>query len=152
MDLDDTDRALVEALLVDSSASTQDLATEIGVDAAAVERRIDRLEDAGVLEGHTVRVDYDKLGYDVTAVVRVRTSNGPDTVSGTLGAYPWARSVYEVTGEDDFLLVGRFRDTDDMHGNVAELLTEPAIKSVTVDVVVDAVRSCEPLPLETSSD
>jgi len=149
MDLDDIDRALVDALLEDGSASAQDLAAEVGVDAEAVERRIGNLEDAGVLEGYTARVDYDELGYDVTAVVRVRTSDAPEAVSGTLGAYPWARSVYEVTGEDDFLLVGRFRDTDDMHGNVAELLTEPAVKSVTVDVVVDAVRSCEPISVDT---
>jgi len=145
MDLDDIDRALVAALLEDGRASTQALAAGVGISPTAVERRIEALEDAGVIEGYAASVDYDALGYDVTAVVRVRTGTGPELVIETLGEYPWARSVYEVTGEDDVVLVGRFRDTDDMHENVAKLLTESAVRSVTVDVVLDTVRACQPV-------
>ncbi|WEL16455.1 DNA-binding transcriptional regulator, Lrp family [Halorhabdus sp. SVX81] len=145
MDFDDIDRALVDALLEDGRASTQDLAADVGISPDAVERRVDALEDAGVIDGYAATVDYDELGYDVTAVVRVRTGTGPELVTERLGEYPWARSLYEVTGEDDVVLVGRFRDTDDMHENVAKLLTESAVRSVTVDVVLDTVRACEPV-------
>ncbi|ACV11534.1 transcriptional regulator, AsnC family [Halorhabdus utahensis DSM 12940] len=145
MVLDDIDRALVDALLEDGRASTQDLAAAVDVAPETVERRIEALEDAGVIEGYAASVDYDELGYDVTALVRLRVGESVAAVAETLATCAWARSVYEVTGEADFLLVGRFRDTDDMHENVAELLTEPAVRSVTVDVVLDAVRACEPL-------
>ncbi|WP_136688893.1 Lrp/AsnC family transcriptional regulator [Halorhabdus amylolytica] len=152
MDLDDTDRALVDALLEDGRASIREIAGTVGVAVETAERRIETLEDAGVIEGYTARVDYDALGYDVTAVVRLHVGGSTEAVAETLGEYAWVRSAYEVTGEDDFVLVGRFRDTDDMHEHVAELLTEPAVRSVTVDVVLDTVRTCEPLRIETTDD
>ncbi|WEL16452.1 MULTISPECIES: Lrp/AsnC family transcriptional regulator [unclassified Halorhabdus] len=145
MDPDDIDHALVDALLEDGRASIQDLATEAGVAVETAERRIEALEDAGVIQGYTATIDYDELGYDVTAVVRLRVGGSIEALSETLEAYSWARSAYEVTGEDDFLLVGRFLDTDDMHEKVAELLTEPSVRSVTVDVAVDELRRFEPM-------
>ena len=152
MELNDFDRALVDALLEDGRASIQDLAADVGVATETVERRIEGLEDAGVLTGYAATIDYDELGYDVTAVIRVRTGGATQGVRETLGEYPWVRSAYEVTGEDDFLLVGRFRDTDDMHQHVAELLTEASVRSVTADVVVDAIRACEPLTPKLSAE
>ncbi|WP_135664504.1 Lrp/AsnC family transcriptional regulator [Halorhabdus rudnickae] len=152
MDLDDTDRALVDALLEDGRATVRDLAAQAGIAVETAERRIDALEDADIIEGYTARVDYDALGYDVTAVVRLRVSGSTEAVAETFEEYAWARSVYEVTGEDDYVLIGRFRDTDDMHGKVAELLTEPAVGSVTVDVVLDTVRACETVRIETTEN
>ncbi|QGN07702.1 Lrp/AsnC family transcriptional regulator [Halorhabdus sp. CBA1104] len=152
MDIDDTDRALVDALMADGRASIQALASEAGVAVETADRRIEALEDAGVIEGYTAQVDYDELGYDVTAVVRLRVGESTETVGETLGDYPWVRSAYEVTGEDDCILVGTVRDTDDMHGKVAELLTDPTVRSVTVDVVLDTVRAGEPIRLGDSAD
>jgi Lrp/AsnC family leucine-responsive transcriptional regulator len=152
MDLDDTDRALIGALLEDGRASIQELAAEAGVTVDVAERRIDSLEDAGVIEGYTATVDDAALGYDVIAVVRIRVRGSTAVVAEMLGEYLWTRSVYEVTGEHDFILVGRFRDTEDMHESIAELLTEPTIGSATVDVVLDAVRTCEPISLVGSID
>ena len=145
MDVDDTDRALVTALVDDGRASIQTLASEAGIPVEAAQRRVQSLEDAGIIEGYTATVAYDALGYDVRAVVRLRTGGATEPLGETLAPLDWARSVYEVTGEDDFILVGTFRDTDDMHGKVAELLTEPTVRSVTVDVVLDTVRACEPI-------
>ncbi|WP_181687301.1 Lrp/AsnC family transcriptional regulator [Halorhabdus salina] len=148
MDLDETDRALVNALLEDSRASTQDLAAKAGVAIDVAERRIESLEDAGVIEGYTVRVDYDALGYDVTGLVRLQIDGPPDPVGESLGTYPWIRAVYEVTGADDFVVLGTFRDTDDMHESVAELLSETSIRSITVDVALNVVTEFEPAPIE----
>jgi len=152
MDLDETDRALVNALLEDGRASIHDLAAEAGVAVETADRRIEALEDAGIIDGYTATVDYDALGYDVTAVVRLRVADSTEAAHGVVGEYPWARSVYEVTGGDDFLLVGRFLDTDDMHDNVAELLTEPWVESVTADVVLETVRASEPLRIGPAED
>jgi Lrp/AsnC family leucine-responsive transcriptional regulator len=148
MDLDDTDRALVQALLDDGRTPTQELAAEAGVTVETAEHRIETLEGAGVIEGYTATLDYDALGYDVTGLVRLQ-SDGPATPVGeSLKTYPWARAVYEVTGEDDFVVLGTFRDTDDMHGKVAELLSEESIRSITVDVALNAVTEFEPIPVE----
>lgn len=152
MALDDIDRALVNALLEDGRASVEDLASVAGVAVETAERRIGKLEDDGVIGGYAATVDYDALGYDVTAVIRLRVSESIEAVGETLAAYHWARSAYEVTGDDDFLVVGRFRDTDDLHGKVAELLTDPSVRSVSVDVVLDSVRACEPVPIDAPTD
>ncbi|MFW5949949.1 MAG: Lrp/AsnC family transcriptional regulator [archaeon] len=152
-DVEETDRAILEVLLEDGRATVDEVADEVGVVEETARRRIDRLESSGVIEGYTAVLDDDALGYDVTAIVRLSVvGHSIEDAIETLGNVPWARTVYEVTGEDDLLLVGTFPDTDALHETVAQLVTEPMVRSATVDVVLDTVRPSRSVSLASPRD
>ncbi|ELY85836.1 HTH-type transcriptional regulator Lrp [Natrinema altunense] len=62
------DSDLVNELLDDGRASLRSLAEELDVSVTTVSNHLSDLEDEGVIEGYTPKVDYDAVGYDVTAV------------------------------------------------------------------------------------
>ena len=64
------DGKLVNALLHNGRTSLRSLAEELDISVTTVSNHLADLEDAGVVEGFTPIVDYDKLGYDVTAILQ----------------------------------------------------------------------------------
>lgn len=145
IDLDETDRAVLDARIQDARADARDIATETGIVANRVEDRLNRLESTGVIRGYTARIDYDKLGFDVTALFRLSTTD--DSVLGRLQDNPQFVAVYAVTGSEDVVAVGKFTDTDSMNAAVTELLNDEGVETLRTNVAMDVIREFEPFPL-----
>jgi len=152
MTYEDLDRRLINALLSDGRASQRSLADELDVSVTAVSNHLSTLE-ADVIERYEPRVDYDALGYDVTAVIQLRVEgDGLPEIADRLAAEPRMVSVYEVTGDHDVVAVGKFADTDDMNRQIKDLLTDPAIEATNTSVVLNAVAENEQFELPVEDD
>jgi len=124
--LDDADRAILDLLLDDSRISLRMIGAQIGLTAPAVRERILRMEDAGVIEGFTVRVNPRALGFQLEAVLRVEPLPGEmRAVEQTLQAMPEVVDCCVVTGEDCFVARLVLRDISDLD-RVLEPLHEKA--------------------------
>ncbi|MFC6863207.1 HTH-type transcriptional regulator Lrp [Halomicroarcula sp. GCM10025817] len=149
--VDDIDRQVVNALLRDGRASARDVATETGVAATTVSRRMDELVESGVIEGYTPQVDYGSLGYEVTAVFQLSVEGtGLRPVTERLRDTPNMIAVYEVTGSHDIVAIGKFEDTASLNAAIKDLLTDDEIRSASTSVVLNAVREYEQFPVEES--
>ena len=147
--VDDIDRQVVNALLRDGRASARDVASETGVAATTVSRRMDELVENGVIEGYTTQVDYESLGYAVTAVFNLSVEgSGLQDVTERLREAPNMIAVYEVTGSHDVVAIGKFRDTVELNENIKELLTDADIRTASTSVVLNTVREYEQFPVD----
>jgi DNA-binding Lrp family transcriptional regulator len=149
MTYENLDRKLVNELLGDGRASLRSLAEDLDVSVTTVSNHLTDLEEDGIIEGYTPKVDYDKLGYDVTAIVQLKVegSSLPE-VTDSLRDHEQMISVYEVTGDYDIIAVGKFTDTDGMNDQIKELLTDPEIKESNTSVVLNAASEHEQFELE----
>ncbi len=149
MTYENLDAKLVNALLGDGRASLRSLAEELDVSVTTVSNHLSELEDQGVIEGYTPRVDYDSLGYDVTAVIQLKVEGHalPD-ITDSLREHRQMTSVYEVTGDYDIIAVGKFKDTDGMNEQIKTLLTDPDIKESNTSVVLNSVSENEQFELD----
>ncbi|MCU4717553.1 HTH-type transcriptional regulator Lrp [Halapricum hydrolyticum] len=149
MTYENLDRKLVNALLGDGRASLRSLADDMDVSVTTVSNHLSTLEDEGIIQGYTPKVDYDKLGYDVTAIVQLKVEGSalPD-VTETLRQHDQMMSVYEVTGDYDVIAVGKFLDTDDMNSQIKGLLTDPEINESNTSVVLNAAKEHEQFDLD----
>ncbi|MDQ2051202.1 HTH-type transcriptional regulator Lrp [Natronolimnohabitans sp. A-GB9] len=149
MTYENLDAKLVNALLGDGRASLRSLAEELDVSVTTVSNHLSDLEEQGVIEGYTPRVDYDAVGYDVTAVIQLQVEgNALPDITDTLKDHRQMISVYEVTGDYDVIAIGKFKDTDGMNDQIKELLTDPDIKASNTSVVLNAVSENEQFELE----
>jgi DNA-binding Lrp family transcriptional regulator len=146
LELDDADRAVLNARIRDARADVRDIATETGIVANRVDDRLSRLESTGVIRGYTARIDYDALGYDVTAILRLSTTD--DAVLDRLREDPRFVAVYAVTGRDDVVAVGKFQDTDELNAAATELLTAEDVRTVDASVALDVIHEFEPFELD----
>ena len=149
MTYENLDAKLVNALLGDGRASLRSLAEELDVSVTTVSNHLSDLEEEGVIEGYTPRVDYDALGYDVTAVIQLQVEgNALPDITETLQEHRQMTSVYEVTGDYDVIAIGKFQDTDGMNDQIKQLLTDPDIKASNTSVVLNAVSENEQFELD----
>ncbi|MDG5777836.1 HTH-type transcriptional regulator Lrp [Haloarculaceae archaeon H-GB1-1] len=150
MTYENLDRKLVNALLGDGRASLRSLAEQLDVSVTTVSNHLSDLEEDGIITGYTPKVDYDKLGYDVTAVVQLKAEGTSlPQVTERLREHEQMISVYEVTGDHDVIAIGKFEDTDDMNAQIKELLTDPEVKETNTSVVLNAASEHEQFTLET---
>ncbi|XVH32975.1 HTH-type transcriptional regulator Lrp [Haloferacaceae archaeon DSL9] len=140
MTYENLDAKLINALLGNGRASLRSLGEELDVSVTTVSNHLRDLENEGVVNGYTPIVDYDELGYDVTAIIQLKVegSSLPD-ITERLRQQKQMISVYEVTGDYDIIAIGKFRDTDGMNQQIKELLTDVDIRESNTSVVLNAV-------------
>ncbi|PSQ64725.1 MAG: AsnC family transcriptional regulator [Halobacteriales archaeon SW_9_67_24] len=148
MTYENLDTELVNALLGDGRASLRSLADDLDVSVTTVSNHLADLEDEGVIRGYSPAVDYNALGYDVTAVIQLKVDGSalPD-ITERLREHQQMISVYEVTGDHDVVAVGKFRDTDDMNDAIKTLLADADIRESNTNVVLNAVSEHEQFEL-----
>ena len=149
MTYENLDAKLVNALLGDGRASLRSLAEDLDVSVTTVSNHLNDLEDQGIIDGYTPKVDYDALGYDVTAVIQLKVEgNALADVTENLRNHDQMISVYEVTGDYDIIAVGKFSDTDGMNRGIKTLLNDPDIKESNTSVVLNAASEHEQFELD----
>ncbi|OVE85411.1 HTH-type transcriptional regulator Lrp [Natronolimnobius baerhuensis] len=144
------DSDLVNELLGNGRASLRSLAEELDVSVTTVSNHLSDLEDEGVIEGYTPVLNYDEVGYDVTAIMQLKAEgNALPEITETLQDHEQMISVYEVTGNYDVIAIGKFTDTDDMNDQIKALLTDPDINQSNTSVVLNSVSENEQFELNT---
>jgi len=153
MTYENLDAKLINALLGDGRASLRSLAEDLDVSVTTVSNHLRDLEDEGVIEGYTPRVNYDALGYDVTAIIQLKVEGSalPD-ITERLRDQKQMTTVYEVTGDYDVIAIGKFRDTDGMNAQIKELLTDADIRESNTSVVLNPVVENAQFDLDLSEE
>jgi DNA-binding Lrp family transcriptional regulator len=153
MTYENLDAKLINALLGDGRASLRSLAEELDVSVTTVSNHLRDLEDEGVIEGYTPRVNYDALGYDVTAILQLKVEGSAlPGITDSLRDQKQMVSVYEVTGDYDVIAVGKFEDTDGMNEQIKTLLTDADIRESNTSVVLNAVVENKQFELDVDEE
>ncbi len=150
--LDDADRRLLRHLVAEPEASAADLADRVGMTAATLGRRLDRLRDAGILRGRSAVIDWRALGYEVEVSLRFTLEKtAPRAFDEFIAA---AREVPEVTeiqtflGRVDVRLVVIARDMAHYQQIYRErIVTLPHIADIEALMTVAAVKTEAGLPI-----
>jgi DNA-binding Lrp family transcriptional regulator len=149
MTYDDLDRKLVNALLGDGRATLRGLADELDVSVSTISGHVNQLTEAGIIDEFTPIVNYEALGYDVTAIIKLKVAGSAlPEFTDELKAYDQLVSVYEVTGNYDIVAIGKFVDTDGMNDHLKEILAEPDIIDTNTSVVLDDAREFDQFELD----
>ncbi len=132
------DRRLIRALQDDARRSLRQLAEELDVSTGTVRNHLRDLEERGVIRGYRPEVDYAKLGYSLVTVTRIKARG--DAIPGIvekLVADPRLTHVYEITGDFDVMVVGRFRSDVEMNREIKRLLGVEGVEGTNTSVVLE---------------
>ena len=107
--LDSFDLAILDILQKDNATPQRLIGEMVNLSAPAVQRRIKRLEEAGVIRANVAVIDPGKVGRPITIFVEVELESERveliDAAKAGFAALPEVQQCYYVTGEADFMLV-----------------------------------------------
>jgi len=99
--LDETGWQLLRELQQNARLSFSELGQRIGLSSPAVAERIRRMEDAGIITGYRAEINAAKVGYPITAFIRLNPFGDRSTrISAAVSHMPEVLECYRVTGED----------------------------------------------------
>ena len=108
--MDIRDQKILSVLLENSRLSCREIAKRVGCSVATVINRMRELEKQGIVKGYVAQLDYEKLGYDVQAVISLRISKGKlFEVEKKIAILHPVFAVYDVTGNFDAIVVAKFK-------------------------------------------
>jgi Lrp/AsnC family leucine-responsive transcriptional regulator len=115
--LDATDRKIIGELISDGRVSLAELGRRVSLSSPAVAERVQRLERAGVITGYRAEIDARTLGYQLTAIVRIKPAPGQLPRIPELAAeIPQISECHRITGEDCFYIKVYLRSIDELSG------------------------------------
>ncbi|HEV2899063.1 MAG TPA: Lrp/AsnC family transcriptional regulator [Pseudaminobacter sp.] len=121
--IDPVDAKILRALAKDARTSTAELSRAVGLSAPSVSERVKRLEESGVIEGYSVKINAAALGLPLAAWLRIRPIPGQlQKVAEILRALPEIVECDRVTGEDCFIARAHLRSVGDLEALIDQII------------------------------
>lgn len=157
MDPDRFDRQLLNLLQADSTQTAERLAETVGLSASAIQRRIRRLRDLGVIVRDVAIVDPKQLGSTALFIVGLQVEREhPELLAQLrewLGTERQIQQAFYVTGESDFVLVVTAPDTESFDAFMTRMVSaNPNIKRFTTNVALSVVKRGLTIPVSLQSE
>jgi DNA-binding Lrp family transcriptional regulator len=140
--LDETDLAIVAALVEDGRVSVNELAQRVNVSRATAYARLERLRANEVITGFTATVDRAKLGLPLAALILLNVDQHSwRELSEELRRIPGFEYLALTSGEFDMVLLVRVPDIAALRDVVlVKLTTLPQIRTTRTVFVLDELR------------
>lgn len=149
------DARILEILQRDGRRSYADLGGDVGMSGPSAHERVKKLEARGLITGYAAIVDPAAAGYDVLAFSWITQAPGTAATDLTeaFAAIPEIEECHHITGEADYLLKIRARDTRDLERIVRVVQSTQHVFSTETDVVFSSGFERRPIRVaETDGD
>ena len=118
--MDKTDKAILARLQADAALSVGDLAEIVGISKSACWRRIQKLEQGGVIRGRVTLLDAAALDLSLTVFISIKTNQHNEQwarqFKTVVEGIPGILEVYRMGGEADYLLKAIVQEIVDRKG------------------------------------
>jgi len=141
MYVDEKDLQILKHLLVDARQSARQLSRRLDVSTVTMISRIKKLEEKKIIKGYSARLDHDLLGYDITAVIEIKTNQGKMLeIENVIAKETNVISVYDITGDADTLVIAKFKDRSSLSKFVKKISAIPNIENTVTHIVLNTIK------------
>lgn len=112
--MDDVDHQILDMLIDNTRVPFTDIAKKLGISAGTIHVRVKKMEDAGIIKGSSLTLDYKKLGYSFIAYVGIFLQNTSQTkfVLERINHIPFVTVAHITTGKFNIFCKIRAKNTE----------------------------------------
>jgi Lrp/AsnC family leucine-responsive transcriptional regulator len=152
MKIDDTDRRILNLLQRNGRVSNAELADQVNLSASACHRRVQRLEQDGIIRNYVAMLDPRKIGVPATIFVEITLSTQADEVleafEKAVARIPDVLECHLMAGSADYILKVVAENTDDFARIHRQYLTRlPWVAQMQSSFALRTVFKTTALPL-----
>jgi len=149
MEEEKLNKKILETLMENGRKSIRKVAREIDVSPSTVSNHLEDLMENGVIKRFKPSIDYEKLGFDLTAITKIQAKGSEITnIVDRLKEEGSLTHVYEITGEFDILVIGKFDSRESMNREIKRMLNFSAVERADTSIVLNAVKEDGSLDIE----
>lgn len=156
-ELDKFDRRILAIVQRDARRSAETIGADIGLSASAVQRRMARLREDGVIVAEVALVDPRSVDRRLTVIADLEVERERPELLASLrqwiAAEPAIQQAWYVTGDSDYVLVVTARDVGDYDALMQRLVTANAnVKRFRTRVALDTLKRGLAVPVDATAD
>ncbi len=141
MKIDDRDIKILNHLLTDARQSARQLAHRLGVSTVTMISRMKKLEENKIIKGYSVRLDHELLGYDITALIEIKTKKGKMLeIENEIAKQDNVIAVYDITGDADIIVIAKFKDRQSLSSFVKKLSAVSNVENTVTHIVLNTIK------------
>ena len=141
-DFSDLDIEILKKISKDGRISLRQLAKDLGNKSpVTIKSHVENLEKDKIIKDYGVQIDFEKLGYDIIAIIELTISKGKMLeVEKNVAKNPHIFAVYDITGEYDALILARFKNREDLSKMIKDIHTSPYVERTNTHIVLNVIK------------
>ena len=141
MIFDEKDEKILKHLLIDARQSARHLAHKLNVSTVTMITRIKKLEEKNIIVGYAARLNHESLGYNITAIIEITTTKGKMLeIEEKIAKTENICAVYDITGDADTLVIGKFKDRKSLSEFVKKVSSIPNVENTVTHLVLNTIK------------
>jgi Lrp/AsnC family leucine-responsive transcriptional regulator len=136
--LDDIDLKILDFLQLNARTKSNEIAEKIGLSLPSVTDRLRKLEDMGIIEKYSAKLNHKALGKDITAFIFVSSESSAhysDFVKHSLSS-PEILECHSITGDGSHILKVRTENTTTLEKLLAKIQSWKGVNSTRTSIVL----------------
>lgn len=150
--IDRLDRKIMQILQEDATIPVAEIGRRVGLSTTPCWRRIQKLEEEGVITGRVALLDQKKVNVNVTAFVSITTNQHNDEwlrrFAEVIRDFPEVVEFYRMAGQVDYLLRVVVPDMEAFDGLYKRLIAKIDIADVSTAFAMEQIKYTTKLPLD----
>ncbi len=150
--MDRKDKAILRALQEDATKTVSELADEIGLSKSACRRRIQNLEESGIIGARVTLLNQQALGLNLTVYAAVRTHEHNkawfDQFHDVTTEMPNVMEVHRMSGDVDYLIRAVVPDMNSYDEMYKEMISRVNLFDVSSSFSMETIKYTTALPLD----
>ncbi len=140
--LDEIDRNILRILQGNARTSYREIQDKLGISIGTIHNRISKLKKNSVIEGYTLRLNNEKLGYKLAFLIRINCDGKfTEEILNDLTQIPEVCSIFHTTGEQSAALICRFKESDDVHEFIRNLNQKEYITRTNSNMILKEYKN-----------
>ena len=141
MNVNSLDIEILKLLSKDGRLSLRKIAEKLNKSPVTIKKHIDELEEKGIIRDYSASIDYEKLGYQIVALIELTISKGEMIkVEEQIGNESNVFAVYDITGTYDAIILARFKTRQELNELVKRINGYEYIVRTNTHLVLNIVK------------
>ncbi len=141
MELNESEKRILNALMLNSRQSYKDLAKQAKVSIVTISNKMKKFKDLKIINGFNTLINHSALGYDFHVFIQIKVSRGKESeIEKKLDSSPRISFIYDTTGEFDILIIGRFKSRSDLDKYVKLIQTYDFVERVQTSLILNTIK------------
>ena len=141
MTIDETDKKILNVLLENSKLSYREIAKRVGVSVVTVLKRVKNLEKQKIINSYTTELNYEKLGYDVHVILKMRIAKGKlIDVENKIAKNPHVFAVYDITGDFDSIVIAKFKNRRSLDAFLKKIQSFDFVERTSTSFILNTIK------------